>query len=50
MTKQTPHSILISESTRRHLRQPPDDLVFVDKVEVPGKRSKIRLWTLDEAR
>jgi serine/threonine protein kinase len=49
MTKKTPHSILISESTRRLLRQPPDDLVFVDEVEVPGKRSKIRLWTLHEA-
>jgi adenylate cyclase len=48
MTKQTPHSILVAESTRRLLRQPPDDLVFVDEVEVPGKRSKIRLWTLDE--
>jgi adenylate cyclase len=50
MTKQTSHSILISESTRRLLRQPPDDLVFVDEVEVPGKRSKIRLWTLGEPR
>jgi hypothetical protein len=30
--------------------QLPDDLVFVDEVQVPGKRSKIRLWTLDEAR
>jgi adenylate cyclase len=50
MTKRTPHSILISESTRRLLRQPPDDLVFVDEFEVPGKRSKIRLWTLDDAR
>jgi class 3 adenylate cyclase len=50
MTKQKPHSILLSESTRRLLRRPPDDLVFVDEVEVPGKRSKIRLWTLAEAR
>jgi adenylate cyclase len=49
MTKQTQHSILISESTQRLLQQTPDDLVFVDEVEVRGKRSKIRLWTLDEA-
>jgi adenylate cyclase len=49
MTKRTPHSILLSESTRRLLRTPPDDLRFVDEVEVPGKRSKIRLWTLDDA-
>lgn len=49
MTKQTSHSILISEATRRLLRQPPNDLVFVDEVEVPGKRSKIKLWTLSDA-
>lgn len=49
MTKRIPRSILISESTRRMLRKPPDDLVFVDEVEVPGKRSKVRLWTLEEA-
>jgi adenylate cyclase len=48
MTKRMPHSILISESTRRLLRQPPDDLVFVGEVDVPGKRSKISLWTLAE--
>jgi adenylate cyclase len=48
MTKRTPHSILISESTRRLLRQPPDDLVFVDEVELRGKRSKVGLWTLEE--
>jgi class 3 adenylate cyclase len=48
MTKRTPHSILISESTRQLLRQPPDDLVFVDEVELRGKRSKVGLWTLEE--
>src|SRR5919201_1212142 len=46
MTKQTPHSILISESTRQFLRHPPDDLVFVGEVEVRGKQAPIRLWTL----
>ena len=46
MTKRTPHSILISESTRRLLRQPSDDLVCVGEVDVRGKRSKISVWTL----
>jgi adenylate cyclase len=50
MTKELPHPILISESTRRLLTQSADDLVFVDEVDVRGKRSKIRLWTLDGAR
>jgi adenylate cyclase len=48
MTKQTPYSILISDSTRALLRPPPDDFAFVDKVEVRGKTSKIRIWTLAE--
>jgi adenylate cyclase len=46
LTKTTPHSILIAESTRRRLRHPPSDLAFVDEREVPGRQSKIKLWTL----
>jgi adenylate cyclase len=48
MTKETPHSILIADSTRRCLRQAPDDLVFVDELDVRGKRARVRLWTLAE--
>jgi adenylate cyclase len=48
MTKDTPYPILVADSTRRSLRQPPDDLVFADEVDVRGKRSKVRLWTLAE--
>ena len=48
MTKNTPHSIFIADSTRRSLRHPAEDLVFVDELDVRGKRSKVRLWTLAE--
>jgi adenylate cyclase len=48
MTKNTPYSIFIADSTRRSLRQPAEDLVFVDELDVRGKRSKVRLWTLAE--
>jgi class 3 adenylate cyclase len=48
MTKNTPHSILIAESTRQRLRQRPDDLVFVDELEVRGKQSRVKIWTLAE--
>jgi adenylate cyclase len=48
MTKNTPQSIFIADSTRRSLRQPVDDLVFVDELDVRGRRSKVRLWTLAE--
>jgi adenylate cyclase len=49
MTKETPHSILIADSTRRCLRQAPDDLLFVDELDVRGKRARVRLWTLAES-
>jgi adenylate cyclase len=48
MTKNTPYSIFIADSTRRLLRQPAEDLVFVDELDVRGKRSRVRLWTLGE--
>jgi class 3 adenylate cyclase len=46
MTKNTPYSIFIADSTRRALREPAEDLVFVDELDVRGKRSRVRLWTL----
>jgi adenylate cyclase len=48
MTKNTPYSIFIADSTRRALREPAEDLVFVDELDVRGKRSRVRLWTLGE--
>ena len=49
LTKSTPYSILIANSTRDLLRQPADDLVFVDELEVRGKQAKIGVWTLAAA-
>jgi class 3 adenylate cyclase len=49
MTKETPHSILIDDSTRRCLQQSADDLVFVDEPDVRGKQARVRLWTLAES-
>lgn len=47
MTKQVPHSVLLSEQTKDALRDPRDDLLFVDEVEVRGRQSRIKLWALD---
>jgi adenylate cyclase len=49
MTKGTPHSILIAESTRELLRRRRDDLVFADELEVRGKQAKVKAWTIAEA-
>jgi class 3 adenylate cyclase len=46
MTKSARHSVLVSESVREALLRPPSDLAFVGDVEVRGRRSTIRLWTL----
>jgi adenylate cyclase len=49
MTKDTDYSLFLTESTRRSLRRAPDDLVFVDELNVRGKQSTVRLWTLADA-
>jgi adenylate cyclase len=49
MTKSARRSILLAESTVRALSRPSDDLDFVGEFEVRGKRSTIRLWTLEGA-
>ncbi len=48
MTKGTPHSILIAESTRELLRRRQDDLIFANELEVRGKQARIKTWTLAE--
>jgi adenylate cyclase len=46
MTKGTPHQLFIADSTRELLRRPPDDLTFVDEVDVRGRKARVRLWAL----
>jgi adenylate cyclase len=46
MTKTARRSILVAESTRHSLLDPPDDLAFVGEFDVRGRESTIRLWTL----
>jgi adenylate cyclase len=48
MTKGTPHSVFIADSTRELLQRPLDDLVFVDEFEVRGRQAKVKLWSLPE--
>jgi adenylate cyclase len=47
LTKELPFSVLVSEETYGALRgMPPEDLVFVDEVEIRGRRSAVKLWGL----
>ncbi len=44
MTKGTPHTIFLSDSTREALSSDPDDLVRVDEMEVRGRQAKVVIW------
>jgi adenylate cyclase len=46
MTKGTPHSVFISDSTVQLLQEAVPDLVFVDEMEVRGRQAKVKLWSL----
>ena len=47
MTKGTPYSVLIAESTVESLRNPPEDIVFYEEQSVRGRREKLKLYALD---
>ena len=46
MTKGTPYSVFISDTTRLLLQEEVGDLVFVDELEVRGRQAKVKLWSL----
>jgi adenylate cyclase len=46
MTKGTPHSLFISDTTVQLLQAEVPDLVFVDEMEVRGRQAKVKLWSL----
>jgi class 3 adenylate cyclase len=47
MTKETPYSVLIAESTVESLRNPPQDIVFHEEQSVRGRKEKLKLYALD---
>jgi adenylate cyclase len=46
MTKGTPHTIYLSESTRLMLVGPHPDLEHVDELVIRGRRAKVVIWTI----
>jgi adenylate cyclase len=48
MTKGTPHMLFAADSTVSALKSKPDDLVFVDEMEVRGREAKIKLWSVPD--
>lgn len=47
MTKGTPFSVLVAESTIEMMSERPTDLVYYDELEVRGRVAKLKLWALD---
>jgi adenylate cyclase len=49
LTKETPHMVLMSESTRSMLTREVSDLVEVDTRTVRGRRAPVLLWSIESA-
>jgi adenylate cyclase len=48
LTKGTPHQLMLSRATKEALTAQPDDLAFVDEIELRGRRTEIAIWALAE--
>lgn len=48
LTKEAGRSVLIADQTRTNMTGATDGLVFVDEFDIRGKRSRIKLWSMDE--
>ena len=46
LTKGTPHQLMLSGTTKDALTAPPADLVYVEEVELRGRRSSTSIWSL----
>jgi adenylate cyclase len=48
LTKGTPHQLMLSGATKEALTTQPEDLAFVDQIELRGRRAEIAIWSLAE--
>jgi len=48
LTKHTPHTLFVAETTRERLRVAADDLVFVDHLEIRGRVAKMAVYALSD--
>jgi adenylate cyclase len=49
LTKETPHMVLMSDSTRSMLTRDASDLFEVDTRTVRGRRAPVKLWSIESA-
>jgi adenylate cyclase len=48
MTKGTPYSIFVADSTRELMGQQPEDMVFVDELAVRGRAATVKVWAVPD--
>ena len=48
MTKGTPHQLYCSETTKAMLIESPEDLIFVNEVDIRGREQPLGVWSLGE--
>ena len=48
MTKGSPHMLYVAEATRDALHDVPDDLNFVDELEIRGREAKMRVYSIPD--
>ncbi len=48
MTKGTAHQLYCSETTKEMLVAPPDDLVFVEEVDIRGREQPLGVWSFED--
>jgi adenylate cyclase len=48
MTKGTPYSVFVADSTRELMRQQPEDMVFVDELAVRGRAATVKVWAVPD--
>jgi adenylate cyclase len=49
MTKGQSHLLFFADTTRERLQQEPDDIVFIDELEVRGRQQAVKIWSIEPA-
>jgi adenylate cyclase len=49
MTKGQSYLLYFADTTRERLQQDPEDLVFIDELEVRGRQQPVKIWSIEAA-
>jgi adenylate cyclase len=49
LTRETPHQLFVAESTYQKLTRTSSELVFVGEVQVRGRETRVKVWSLADA-